>query len=33
MNYKIVEEKVEVLVIAINKRDNMKVYEIADKRN
>ncbi|MEI6090153.1 MAG: type II toxin-antitoxin system RelE/ParE family toxin [bacterium] len=31
--YKIFEEKVEVFVIAINKRDNMKVYEIADKRN
>ena len=30
--YKIIEEKIEVFVISINKRDKMKVYEISAKR-
>jgi mRNA interferase RelE/StbE len=30
--YKVTEEKIEVLIIAINKRDKLKVYEIAELR-
>lgn len=30
--YKIIEEKIEILVIAIGKRENMEVYKKASKR-
>ena len=30
--YKIIDDKIELLVVAVGKRDNMEVYKVASKR-